>query len=526
MAVIQISKIQVRRGLQENLPQLASGEMGWSVDTQRLYIGNGTLIEGAPEVGNTEIVTAGKDILSVIKSYTFDGRESGYTSITGPDRNSDVQRYFQDKLDEQVSLRDFVTDADNISGDYTTAIQRAIDQIYPTDYYSTVGVRRKLHIPAGTWLISSSIYIPPYANIYGDGSRSTIIKLTTGNDPVIQLKDSRGNVGATINTVTSDAPFQINISDLTLQTDEANDIAVLDSCQIVTFDGVRFQGANTLPITAGTSESAVLLLSSAALTNKITFNRCEFSRTIYGVTAEGAITDILINDSKFDTLYKGIHLKDDGTAPNGIKIISSTFDNIATQAIYAANNSFISNASSYTSAFNHFKSVGRGNGVVMDSGTVTSTILNFATSSSYSIGDIFDDGIDTSVSLVTIAPSYNTPANTVIATTSGSTRDYPGEFISVDDGTTANVYTLGVGISSAIIDYKITRNGTYRIGTISVSHDLYSNAVVFADDYNETVSTGVTLNFTGYTDNTAVLSYTSTSTGNPGYLSYSVRTFI
>jgi hypothetical protein len=57
MAVIQISKIQVRRGLQENLPQLASGEMGWSVDERRLYIGNGTLVEGAPTVGITEILT-------------------------------------------------------------------------------------------------------------------------------------------------------------------------------------------------------------------------------------------------------------------------------------------------------------------------------------------------------------------------------------------------------------------------------------------------------------------------------------
>jgi hypothetical protein len=62
MAVIQISKIQVRRGLQENLPQLASGEMGWSVDAQRLYIGNGTLTEGAPSLGRTEILTEVSDL--------------------------------------------------------------------------------------------------------------------------------------------------------------------------------------------------------------------------------------------------------------------------------------------------------------------------------------------------------------------------------------------------------------------------------------------------------------------------------
>jgi hypothetical protein len=57
MAVTQISKIQIRRGLQENLPQLSSAEMGWSIDEQRLFIGNGTLAEGAPMTGVTEILT-------------------------------------------------------------------------------------------------------------------------------------------------------------------------------------------------------------------------------------------------------------------------------------------------------------------------------------------------------------------------------------------------------------------------------------------------------------------------------------
>ena len=57
MAVIQISQIQVRSGLQQDLPQLATGEFGWSIDTQRLFIGKGTLAEGAPETGVTEILT-------------------------------------------------------------------------------------------------------------------------------------------------------------------------------------------------------------------------------------------------------------------------------------------------------------------------------------------------------------------------------------------------------------------------------------------------------------------------------------
>jgi Major tropism determinant N-terminal domain len=59
MAITQISQIQVRRGLNQDLPQLATGELAWSTDTQQLYIGNGSI--GAPDYaplpGLTEILT-------------------------------------------------------------------------------------------------------------------------------------------------------------------------------------------------------------------------------------------------------------------------------------------------------------------------------------------------------------------------------------------------------------------------------------------------------------------------------------
>jgi hypothetical protein len=69
MAIVQISQIKHRRGLQENLPQLASAELGWSIDSRRLYIGNGSLAEGAPETGNTEILTEYSNIPGLTK-YT------------------------------------------------------------------------------------------------------------------------------------------------------------------------------------------------------------------------------------------------------------------------------------------------------------------------------------------------------------------------------------------------------------------------------------------------------------------------
>ena len=57
MAIVQISQITNRKGLAENLPQLAGAELGWSTDTRQLWIGNGTLADGAPVIGNTEILT-------------------------------------------------------------------------------------------------------------------------------------------------------------------------------------------------------------------------------------------------------------------------------------------------------------------------------------------------------------------------------------------------------------------------------------------------------------------------------------
>lgn len=55
MPVNQISKIKVRSGLKDQIPQLATGEFGWAIDTQELYIGNGNVSNGAPIAGNTQI---------------------------------------------------------------------------------------------------------------------------------------------------------------------------------------------------------------------------------------------------------------------------------------------------------------------------------------------------------------------------------------------------------------------------------------------------------------------------------------
>lgn len=60
MPIVEIGKIQVRRGkanTDTGLPQLSSGELCWAIDNQELFIGNGSVFEGSPCVGNTRILT-------------------------------------------------------------------------------------------------------------------------------------------------------------------------------------------------------------------------------------------------------------------------------------------------------------------------------------------------------------------------------------------------------------------------------------------------------------------------------------
>ena len=81
MPIVQISRIQHRRGKATDLPQLAAGEIGWSVDDQKLYIGNGTVADGAPAVGNTEIITSGSSAFSTALTHVYKGYLGASTPV-------------------------------------------------------------------------------------------------------------------------------------------------------------------------------------------------------------------------------------------------------------------------------------------------------------------------------------------------------------------------------------------------------------------------------------------------------------
>ena len=169
MAIVQVSRITNRKGLAENLPQLAGAELGWAIDERRLFIGNGTLQEGAPTIGNTEILTEFSDILAEQSNYTYQGLAAGYQVVTGPN-NSNITLSLQSWLDQFASVRDFGAVGDGVTDD-TAAINRALFQLYCREINPQI--RRSLFFPAGVYRVTDSILIPPYARLYGEGASSS-----------------------------------------------------------------------------------------------------------------------------------------------------------------------------------------------------------------------------------------------------------------------------------------------------------------------------------------------------------------
>lgn len=186
MAVYQISRIQIRRGQANSgtgIPQLASGEMAWAIDTQELYIGSGAVSEGAPAVTNVKVITqqdlsAAGNILGTV-SYTYKSIDNSI--ITGPSGSSPVLRNINSRLDDQITSLDFGTAGDGATDD-TAALQRAINQLFLNasnpasgNTAAASGKRVTLNVPAGIYYTTSTIYIPSYSSVNGAGLDKTII---------------------------------------------------------------------------------------------------------------------------------------------------------------------------------------------------------------------------------------------------------------------------------------------------------------------------------------------------------------
>ena len=526
MPIVQISRIQHRRGKRTDLPQLAAGEIGWVIDEQRLFIGNGTVSDGAPAVGNTEIVTSGSSAFTTALSHTYKGYLGDSTPVT-----TSTSRTLQQRLDEYVSVKDFGAKGDDSTAD-VTAIQNAIDEIYIDTDKDDTRSRRILFFPAGTYRINTALKIPPFAHLVGEGPDKTIIK-NSGNNAVVVMQDDEGNVGSDIGNSSATTPTQVQISNMTLRTSVAYGGISLDRVTNAYFNNLKLQGSYASGGSDSATSKGVTVTNSTAThtTSNIVFNQCQFTKFARLVDLSFNCTNVKFHACDFKTAYYGalIGAEMDGSTtglddgPRDIQFTSSSWSDIGQQAILvspatgttddAGPRHIVSHANFYAKTVgNNFEGVGSIREV---------PVIQFDNDECSSVQDFFErtdlrrsDGS----SELNAAPEVQGIGVTTKLIKSQTLPD------NTSSATTINEFPA-LSSKGIVIKYKITRGTLDRTGELVISCS--TNAVGFDDTFTESgADVGVTL--TAALDNkdstagneTVAFKFITTSTGTAATIDY------
>ena len=330
MAVVQISKIQIRRGLKNSnsgVPQLSSAELAWALDTQELYIGNGAVADGAPYVGNTKILTEHDNILELASSYQF---ASDDPSIT-----ESQSRSLQSKIDEiAVSVADFGAINDG-STDCVAAFETAFTQLFRN---TNPNYKKILKVPNGTYLFASGLEIPSGVIIKGETKRGAVLNIDTNDITFIT------STGGTISSFTStNRPRNIEISNLTIERSSGQ--LVLSGVADSSFIDVIFKGEYQLgaAISNYATEPAAVFWSNTILGTKvddIKFSNCQFQENSISVRCnQTVVTDTSVSFDSCDFFVNdtGIYINGIENQENKWSVRDCQFEEIASSAVNSTN---------------------------------------------------------------------------------------------------------------------------------------------------------------------------------------------
>jgi len=523
VAIVQISRITNRKGLQSDLPQLAGAELGWSIDERRLFIGNGTLEEGAPTVGNTEILTEFSDIFAFQTAYTYKGEAAGYTVQTGPS-GTPITQSLQSWMDQWATVKDFGAVGDGVTDD-TEAINRALYQLFCRQVNPQI--RRSLFFPAGVYLVSESIVIPPFATLYGEGADNSVIQMVSGGTGgyVARTGDSLQQIGASIGDNGAILPQYVTVNNLGFETaDNTTDVLLIEDAVNCTFSNVNFMG----PLTTGdlntdADDIAGVRFSStpSVICQTITFDRCAFTGLSYGVNTDDQVQGITVSNSRFDTLYQGV-LLGAGTpvlgGPTGVRVVHNFFNNIYAEGI------LIGSVELNATGYNIFYDVGNH---FLGTTNPYTAVIRVENSNNICVADMFERGDDYAVDYPRI-DLLNT----------GSIGFVNGKYVELGpnilETAPETVLTNNVAdvafyefdstvIRSTTINYSITRDTGVRHGSFRVV-PTGGGTLTYDDDYNQDQDIGVTLSASQAGD-TVSINYTTTNTGVDGSIAFSTSNF-
>jgi hypothetical protein len=519
---------------------LSGAELGWSIDERRLFIGNGTLDEGAPIIGNTEILTEFSDILEFQTTYTYKGQAAGYTVQTGSTPDDPVTQSLQSWLDQFATVKDFGATGDGVTDD-TDAINRALFQLYCREINPQI--RRGLFFPAGVYRVTETIFIPTYATLYGEGIDGSVIQLDNSGDDstlnafVARTADSLQQYGVNIGGNGATPPKDITITNMGFRNlDPTTDVFLVQDATNCRFPSVGFYGPLVQAdlINENSDTAGVRFASGVTLiTGQIVFDNCEFSGTTFGTNTatniggtDQKVDGVTVQNSYFNLLYQGVVL---GTAAavnggaRGFRVVGNKFDNI-----YADGVVFGSTVSLNATAHNAFYGVGNHFGPLTTPYTACIDIQN---ANNISISDLFERGDAYSLQQIpgTSFPRIDLNNTASIATTNGSELAM-GTYVRQS----GKLFTLLANQPSPVpifvidstvirtfnINYTIIRDLGRRTGTIQVASDP-TGGVTSVDTYTENTSTGITLFVTQSVDDITI-SYISTA-GVTGTFNYSIN---
>ena len=500
MAVTIFGNIQHRRGIKADLPvKLEEGELGFCVDTRELFIGNTPALGG-----NTQIFTDTTQIAQVT-DYQFVS-DTSVISQTGVTANQPVIRTLQQQLDDAwVNVKAYGAKGDGITDD-TVAINRAIADLYTKQLTTSENVsqsRKTLWFPSGAYLISSPILLYPEVSLQGESVINTTITLVNVLVPqpaVIRLADSLGQINLQLGVNGAQMPHDQKVQNLTLHTQNAACVALLERPDGVWFESCVFSGNWQVgdPVVPGSEVTGVVIKTLGAFVyGGVWISDCVFENLEWALYSTDTIQNVAMTSCTFKQLYLAVNLA--GTpGPLYVKINSCMFDQISNQAIKALSTQFVSSQN------NTFMDVNSG-GVSIFWDTTTSLCT--------SVNDQFENipGINNlgTQNLIVNAQQNNLVASSALSTqqvdatiTSTNTIHFPTMLASASGGNvvqtaallTFNPSTNRLGVGTAAPTYNLhvvgdarvagplTTAGRYRNIRIPTGTTPYTDAVQLDDD--------------------------------------------
>jgi hypothetical protein len=534
MPIIEIALIQVRRGqeYQTGVPQLQPGEMAWAEDTENLYIGK-RIVEGASNDRNSRILTD-KDLgtifqiaqasVAIANSSTAYRYRADIPYGNQPGQLLSTTSTYANKLNNWVSLTDFNPVWPPFgTNDITTILQNAIGivasnnvgggVIFPGSGVGPVPIK----IPAGNWVISSTVDLPPFTTLIGDGMGMTTLTYTgasSSSNPMFQTVDSNGLSFTEGMAVTNGQNARvIHLTGMSLQFPSGfvstSTLISLDNVQDVYIENV-YLGSTSTSVLTGTGTGIRMRTTGAAPSDltmapstNININRCIFNGMTTAVYNQGTVNKFIIKDSKFTWLVNGIKSFNTLTSVAGINasIDNNKFENIAREAIIIGTSTNAVN-SYIISSNNSFRDVG------CDYMGETEQVLPVITVNDFgfqSVNDFFDRQISTPDGCLMY---HWVSGNATVS--SGAT--YSVSF----ETTTKNIIKIPLSTNNqlATVNYTLSNEHMHRTGqlTINISTSIDGYASV-SDSYNFTeteVNTSGLLTFsvdTSYSNGGYFLNY-------------------